>query len=86
MPKVHSRRAAVTESMRAVFDRHQSINVLTRSRFGPSPLVFAVAIAAFILANIGRDLVILTRESTNTLVAVSIVSIVLNPLRYRLRR
>jgi len=45
-----------------------------------------VAIAAFILANIGRDLGILTRDATNTLVAVSIVSIVLNPLLYRLRR
>jgi len=42
--------------MRAVFDRYQSINVLTRSRFGPSPLAFALAIAAFIggLAVVGR--------------------------------
>ena len=31
----------------------------------------------------GRDLGILSSEATNTLVAVSIVSIVLNPLLYR---
>ncbi len=38
---------------------------------------------SFILATIGRDLGILTAEATNTLVATSIVSIVLNPLLYR---
>jgi len=39
-----------------VFDRYQSINVLTRSRFGPSPLMFALAVAVFIggLAVVGR--------------------------------
>ena len=52
-------------------------------------LSIAIALAqvgefSFILANIGRDLGILTRDATNTLVAVSIVSIVLNPLLYRL--
>ena len=52
-------------------------------------LAIAIALAqigefSFILANIGRDLGILTRDATNTLVAVSIVSIVLNPLLYRL--
>jgi monovalent cation:H+ antiporter-2, CPA2 family len=52
-------------------------------------LATAVALAqigefSFILSNIGRDLGILTREATNALVAVSIVSIVLNPLLYRL--
>ena len=53
----------------------------------PFRVAFAIAIAlaqigefSFILANIGRDLGILTRDATNTLVAVSIVSIVLNPL------
>ena len=57
----------------------------------PFRVALAVAIAlaqigefSFILANIGRDLGILTRDATNTLVAVSIVSIVLNPLLYRL--
>jgi CPA2 family monovalent cation:H+ antiporter-2 len=52
-------------------------------------LATAVALAqigefSFILSNIGRDLGMLTREATNALVAVSIVSIVLNPLLYRL--
>jgi CPA2 family monovalent cation:H+ antiporter-2 len=52
-------------------------------------LAIAVALAqigefSFILSNIGRDLGILTRDATNALVAVSIVSIVLNPLLYRL--
>jgi CPA2 family monovalent cation:H+ antiporter-2 len=52
-------------------------------------LAIAIALAqigefSFILANIGRELGILTRDATNTLVAVAIVSIVLNPLLYRL--
>ena len=34
----------------------------------------------------GRDLGILTSEATNTLVAVSIISIVINPLLYRAGR
>jgi CPA2 family monovalent cation:H+ antiporter-2 len=38
---------------------------------------------SFILATIGRDLEILTPTATNALVAVSIVSIVLNPILYR---
>jgi CPA2 family monovalent cation:H+ antiporter-2 len=38
---------------------------------------------SFILATLGRDLGILTREVNNALVATSIVSIVLNPLVYR---
>ena len=57
----------------------------------PFRVAFAIAIAlaqigefSFILADIGRDLGILTRDATNTLVAVSIVSIVVNPLLYRL--
>jgi CPA2 family monovalent cation:H+ antiporter-2 len=57
----------------------------------PFRVAFAIAIAlaqigefSFILAEIGRDLGILTRDATNTLVAVSIVSIVVNPLLYRL--
>ncbi len=52
-------------------------------------LAIAVALAqigefSFILSNIGRDLGILTRDASNALVVVSIVSIVLNPLLYRL--
>jgi CPA2 family monovalent cation:H+ antiporter-2 len=39
---------------------------------------------SFILSSLGRDLGILTGSVTNTLVAASIVSIVLNPLLYRL--
>ena len=57
----------------------------------PFRVAFAIAIAlaqigefSFILANLGSDLGILTQEATNTLVAVSIVSIVVNPLLYRL--
>ena len=38
---------------------------------------------SFILSTIGRDLGILTSEATNTLVAASIISIVLAPLMYR---
>ena len=65
--------------------------VLVRLLQYPFRVALAVAIAlaqigefSFILASIGRDLGILTSEATNTLVAVSIVSIVLNPLLYRL--
>ena len=48
----------------------------------------AVALAqigefSFILSTLGRDLGLLTHEATNTLVAASIVSIILNPLLYR---
>lgn len=51
-------------------------------------LAIAVALAqigefSFILSSIGRDLGILTSEATHALVAVSIVSIVLNPILYR---
>ena len=51
-------------------------------------LSIAVALAqigefSFILSSIGRELDILPPEATNTLVAVSIVSIVLNPILYR---
>ncbi len=52
-------------------------------------LAIALALAqigefSFILSSIGTDLGILPTEATNTLVAVSIVSIVLNPVLYRL--
>jgi CPA2 family monovalent cation:H+ antiporter-2 len=52
-------------------------------------LAIAVALAqigefSFILSSIGNDLGILPPEATNTLVAVSIASIVLNPILYRL--
>ena len=48
----------------------------------------AVALAqigefSFILATLGRELGLLTHEATNTLVAASIISIVVNPLLYR---
>jgi monovalent cation:H+ antiporter-2, CPA2 family len=51
-------------------------------------LTVAIALAqigefSFILATIGRDLGILTIAATNTLVAASIASIVVNPLLYR---
>jgi CPA2 family monovalent cation:H+ antiporter-2 len=56
----------------------------------PFKVALSVAIAlaqigefSFILSSIGRDLGILTTAATNTLVAVSIVSIVINPLLYR---
>jgi len=39
---------------------------------------------SFILATLGRELGVLTPEATNVIVATSIVSIVLNPLWYRL--
>jgi CPA2 family monovalent cation:H+ antiporter-2 len=53
-----------------------------------SALTVAIALAqigefSFILASLGRDLGILSPESTNVLVAASIVSIVLNPVAYR---
>ena len=51
-------------------------------------LAIAVALAqigefSFILSSIGRELGILPAEATHTLVAASIVSIVLNPILYR---
>lgn len=51
-------------------------------------LTVAIALAqigefSFILSTIGRELGILTTAATNTLVATSMVSIVLNPLLYR---
>jgi CPA2 family monovalent cation:H+ antiporter-2 len=51
-------------------------------------LAIAVALAqigefSFILSNLGTGLGILSNDATNTLVAVSIISIVLNPLLYR---
>jgi CPA2 family monovalent cation:H+ antiporter-2 len=51
-------------------------------------LATAIALAqigefSFILSTLGRDLGLLTTAATNTLVATSIVSIVLNPLLYR---
>jgi CPA2 family monovalent cation:H+ antiporter-2 len=56
----------------------------------PLKVAMTVAIAlaqigefSFILSTIGRDLGILSVAGTNTLVAASIVSIVLNPLLYR---
>jgi CPA2 family monovalent cation:H+ antiporter-2 len=52
-------------------------------------LMVAVALAqigefSFILSTLGRDLGLLTAEAANTLVAASIVSIVLNPLVFRM--
>ena len=51
-------------------------------------LAIAIALAqigefSFILSSLGRELGILPPEATNTLVAASIVSIVLNPILYR---
>jgi monovalent cation:H+ antiporter-2, CPA2 family len=51
-------------------------------------VIVAVALAqigefSFILATLGRDLGLLTHEATNTLVAASIISIVLNPVLFR---
>ncbi len=59
----------------------------------PFRVAFSVAIAlaqigefSFILGNIGRSLGVLSVDATNALVAVSIVSIVLNPILYRVVR
>jgi CPA2 family monovalent cation:H+ antiporter-2 len=56
----------------------------------PFHVALAVSIAlaqigefSFILSSMGQDLGVLTAEASNVLVAVSIVSIVLNPLLYR---
>jgi CPA2 family monovalent cation:H+ antiporter-2 len=64
--------------------------VIVRLLRYPFKVALAVAIAlaqigefSFILASIGRELAILPIEGMNVLVAVSIVSIVLNPLAYR---
>jgi CPA2 family monovalent cation:H+ antiporter-2 len=51
-------------------------------------VAIAIALAqigefSFILSSLARDLGLFTAEATNTLVAVSIVSIVVNPLLYR---
>jgi len=57
----------------------------------PFRVALSVAIAlaqigefSFILGNIGRDLGVLSVAATNTLVAVSIISILMNPLLYRI--
>jgi CPA2 family monovalent cation:H+ antiporter-2 len=57
----------------------------------PLRVALSVAIAlaqigefSFILGNLGRDFGILSSDAANTLVAVSIISIMLNPLLYRL--
>jgi CPA2 family monovalent cation:H+ antiporter-2 len=67
--------------------------VLVRMMRYPLKVALAVAIAlaqigefSFILSSIGRDLGILPAAATQTLVAVSITSIVLNPLLYRFVR
>jgi CPA2 family monovalent cation:H+ antiporter-2 len=64
--------------------------VLVRLLRYPLRVALGVAVAlaqigefSFILSSIGRTLGILTSEATNTLVMVSIVSIVLNPIIYR---
>jgi CPA2 family monovalent cation:H+ antiporter-2 len=51
-------------------------------------LAVSVALAqigefSFMLSRVGRDLGLLTAEATNVLVAVAIISIVLNPIAYR---
>jgi CPA2 family monovalent cation:H+ antiporter-2 len=56
-----------------------------------SALTVAIALAqigefSFILATMGRELGILTSVATNAIVATSILSIILNPLAYRLIR
>lgn len=60
---------------------------LSRQPFRTSVIV-AVALAqigefSFILSTLGRELGLLTHEATNTLVAASIVSIVVNPVLFR---
>jgi K+:H+ antiporter len=57
----------------------------------PFKVALAIAVAlsqigefSFILSKIGADLGILPPEANNTLVAVSIISIVLNPIAYRM--
>ena len=56
----------------------------------PARVALAVAVAlaqigefSFILASLGKDLGILTEDASNVIVAVAIVSIVLNPALYR---
>jgi CPA2 family monovalent cation:H+ antiporter-2 len=60
---------------------------LTREPFRVSVIV-AVALAqigefSFILSTLGRELGLFTREATNTLVAASMISIIVNPLIFR---
>ena len=64
--------------------------VIVRMLGYPFKIALAIAVAlaqigefSFILSSIGTDLGILSPDATNTLVAVSIVSIVLNPILYR---
>jgi CPA2 family monovalent cation:H+ antiporter-2 len=65
--------------------------VIVRAMRYPFKTALTVAIAlsqigefSFILSTLGRELGILTAGATNTLVATAIVSIVLNPLLYKL--
>jgi CPA2 family monovalent cation:H+ antiporter-2 len=64
--------------------------VIVRMLGYPFKVAIAIAIAlaqigefSFILSSIGTDLGILSPAATNTLVAVSIISIILNPILYR---
>ena len=64
--------------------------VIVRLLGYPFRVALAIAIAlaqigefSFILSSIGRELGLLTVDATNALVAVAIISIVLNPLLYR---
>ena len=64
--------------------------VIVRMLGYPFKVSLAIAVAlsqigefSFILSSLGRELGILPLEATNTLVAVSIVSIVFNPILYR---
>ena len=64
--------------------------VIVRMLGYPFKVALAIAVAlaqigefSFILSSLGRELDILPPEATNTLVAASIVSIVLNPILYR---
>ena len=65
--------------------------VIVRLLNYPFRVALSVAIAlaqigefSFILGNIGRELGVLSTDATNTLVAVSIISILVNPLLYRI--
>ena len=64
--------------------------VIVRLLGYPFKVALSIAVAlsqigefSFILSSLGRELGILPAEATNTLVAASIVSIVLNPILYR---
>ena len=75
-----ARGGARRQAARRARARAAAASIRSASRSPSSIALAQIGEFSFILSSIGRDLGILTAEATNTLVAVSIISIVINPL------